>query len=284
MLDFFNPQYWNKYKELYIFGGGQIETAFLDTQQDELFNLEDESWWFQYRSSIIVWILKSFFQKGRFIIDIGGGNGYTTCQAKKAGFRMCLVEPSKKACINALNRGLTEVYCGTVDEESILDGSIEQIMLLDVLEHIERDDKFLKCLGKKMVLGGKILITVPAFMCLWSSEDESSGHFRRYKIRELKELLENCGFRIIYSNYFFEFLFLPILIVRVWMENLGFIKRYEDRDIEEKENITNKQFKIRSRFVNVIISFLQRIERRQLKKAGVVKFGSSIVIVAVKKN
>lgn len=285
MLKFCNPQYWNKYQGLYISrGGGQIKTAFLDTQQDELFNLEDDSWWFQYRSSVIVWTLKRFFQKDSLTLDIGGGNGYTTYQAKKAGFRVCLIEPSAAACINALNRGVADVYCGIVDEESIFDESIEQIMVLDVLEHIECDDDFIKCLEKKMVLGGKILITVPAFMCLWSSEDESSGHFRRYKMRELEELMGNRGFRVIYSNYFFEFLFLPILFVRVWMENLGFIKRFEDRNSEEKETITNKQFKIKSGFVDVIIKFFQKIERRRLKKTGAVKFGSSIVIVAVKEN
>ena len=66
------------------------------------------------------------------------------------------------------------------------DAYLEQAMLLDVLEHIENDKEFLILIKKKLKINGRLLITVPAFEKLWSSEDDAAGHFRRYTIERPK--------------------------------------------------------------------------------------------------
>ena len=129
-------------------------STFTDQQQTSLFQLEDQSWWFQYRVSVILSLMKRFFLPDRTTIDIGGGNGYTTSVAQKAGFKTVLIEPSFIACQNAVQRGINEVACGTVTEDSILDSSIEQILLLDVLEHVKADSDFISLLHKKLRGGG----------------------------------------------------------------------------------------------------------------------------------
>lgn len=122
---------------------------------------------------------------------------------------MALLEPSLAACIHAKQRGLQTIICGTLTEDTVKDASIKQLTLLDVLEHIEQDDAFLKLLWKKNGNGWRILLTVPAFPLLWSSIDDSGGHYRRYRVNDLKNLVREAGFEVLYINYFFEFLFSP---------------------------------------------------------------------------
>ena len=79
------------------------------------------------------------------------------------------------------------------------------------------------------------MITVPAYRCLWSSEDSAAGHFRRYRMEQLSLLAKEAGFKVIYSSYFMQFLFVPILLVRVGMERVGILKKCADRTEKEKE-------------------------------------------------
>jgi len=255
------------------------ESTFTDEQQDGLFQIEDYSWWFIYRASVIVGLMDRYYDRGVAVVDIGGGNGYTPSVAMKAGFMCDLIEPSAEACVNAKKRGLKQINCGMLTDESIIDGSIKQAMLLDVLEHIEDDNGFLSVIYKKLAPDGKIIITVPAFKCLWSSEDDDAGHFRRYKIKDLSQLAEKNGFIVEYKNYFMSFLFLPILFVRVFLEKIGVLKKSQERSEEEKQKITDSQFKSQSAIVNGVLNLLEGFEKSLLKKSGRVPFGSSVIIV-----
>ena len=172
--------------------------------------------------------------------------------------------------------------CGTVTEDSIENDSIDQVLLLDVLEHIENDRVFLEVLRRKMVRGGRLIVTVPAFMFLWSSEDDAAGHFRRYRINPLRELLETCGFEVDYQSYYMGFLLIPVLFFRVFFERMGLVKRTEERSREESDKIYQSQFKSKSWIVNIALYFFEGIERRLMKKAARVPFGSSIIVICSK--
>ena len=129
-------------------------TAFSDDQQDGLWDIEDGSWWFQYRADVITGLMDRFFDKDKVTVDVGGGNGYTSSVAGRNGYRTGLIEPSMEACRHALMRGIDEVCCGTVEEDTINDESFEQVLLLDVLEHIEDDRGFVSLLHRKLTRGG----------------------------------------------------------------------------------------------------------------------------------
>jgi len=89
------------------------------------------------------------------------------------------------------------------------------VCAFDVIEHIEDHESALQEMYRVLKKDGRVFITVPTFNILWSSHDEINHHFRRYKIGELRRLLESNGFKIEYSSYFNSFLFLPIFIVRM---------------------------------------------------------------------
>ena len=119
-------------------------------------------------------------------------------------------------------------------------------------------------------------------MCLWSSEDDAAGHFRRYRIKTLCELLEKHGFDICYRSYFMGFLFFPILLIRVLFEKVGIMKPYDKRSEKERTEIAKSQFRQRNGIIDLALSFFESIELFLMRKEARVPFGSSIVVIARK--
>ena len=251
------------------------DTQFSSDVQNNLFEIEDKSWWFQYRAKVIESFASVYFDKTKLTVDIGGGNGYTTSILSKLGFNMGLLEPSYQACVNGKKRQIPYVKNGSIED---MDHPIDQYMLLDVLEHIEDDDKFLDLIYGKMNLGGVLLITVPAFMSLWSREDLIAGHFRRYKKDEICDKLVNHGFEVLYENYFFSFLYVPVKILRVW---LGRFKKRNLGEVDNSEGSTN-DLMLDNSFVYKILGRVEKLELKRLINRKSVPFGSSIIIVCKK--
>ena len=140
--------------EIYNTCIGDIDTQLSDDTQNRMFMLEDSSWWFKYRAEVIHSIFEKFMDKEKMTVDIGGGNGFTTKFMEERNAKMALLEPSLHTCKNAKKRGLHNVVCGTLSENDVLDNSIPQAMMLDVLEHIENDEAFLCLLNNKLQNGG----------------------------------------------------------------------------------------------------------------------------------
>ncbi len=128
-----------------------------------------------------------------------------------------------------------------------------------------------------MQVDGYLYITVPSFSFLWSSEDELAGHFRRYNINQLENLLTQNGFKIHYSSYLFSFLPLPILIKRTL---LGKFKPRKKTSINTVKNEHQESSKWMSYIIN---KFLNR-EKQKIKIGKKIHFGSSCILVAQKMN
>jgi SAM-dependent methyltransferase len=250
--------------------------------QNHYFEVENASWWFMYRSKVIVQAVKFFF-KNSPIVDIGGGNGYTTKVLQSVGYEMILLEPSYQACLNAKKRGITNIICGTINDEDYNENSIAACCILDVLEHIENDLDFLKIMRNKLTTDGRILLTVPAFMTLWSSEDNAVGHFRRYTKASLAEVIKLAGFEIVYSSYFFSFLYFPVLFVRKLGEYTGLMKKYETRSESKKMDVLKRQHASQSMLTKMILKQLMQIELKKIFRGKTICIGTSILMVAKKK-
>ncbi len=260
----------NKYKKT-------VQTAFSKNAQDELYLLEDDSWWFKYRAKCIYNLLKSNITEQTTLFDVGGGNGYTTDFLQRCKYEVALLEPSLGACLNAKKRGIENIICGTLSEEDINEGSLENILLLDVLEHIENDNEFLGLIFKKLKSNGNLLITVPAMPSLWSNEDERAGHYRRYNKHELKKKIENVGFTGLYFNYFFSFLVVPIWVVRKKLCKLKNILQQP-----QKEGLEKREFVTASGLVNFALRMIECIEMLLLKHNIPIMCGSSIILLVKK--
>ena len=89
--------------------------------------------------------------------------------------------------------------------------TVDIILLLDVLEHIENDTNFLNVLLQKKYIGAEtqFLITVPAFQGLYSAHDVFLKHYRRYSNNTLKKCILQSELEIRSSGYFFFSLLFP---------------------------------------------------------------------------
>jgi SAM-dependent methyltransferase len=262
----------------------KMDTVFSDKTQDMLFQMEADSWWFQYRAKVITGLMSRYYEKSTKTVDVGGGNGYTTMIAQRSGFEMSLLEPSEEACRNARKRGI-EAHAGLMTRDYPDDGMYEQALLLDVLEHIEDDQDFLDLLHKKIARGGLLLITVPAYKLLWSSEDDYAKHYRRYTKKELREKAEKSGFDVLYAGYFMQFLFIPILFIRVWLERIGVVKRQNERTEEERAELMEKQFQTKKGgIISIILKIVEDIEYKRLMRGQCLKFGASVIMILQRRN
>jgi len=75
------------------------------------------------------------------------------------------------------------------DIDSLADESQPFVFSLNVLEHIENDQRVVEQIYQKLAPGGVLLLYVPAFQCLWSSLDDKVCHYRRYTKKTLRKLV-----------------------------------------------------------------------------------------------
>lgn len=81
-------------------------------------------------------------------------------------------------------------------------GRFDTIFALNVVEHIPDHEQALKNALKMLRKGGKVVILVPAFQCLYNGFDKQLDHCRRYTQKSLQTLLESSGFEIKHRQFF----------------------------------------------------------------------------------
>jgi SAM-dependent methyltransferase len=81
-------------------------------------------------------------------------------------------------------------------------GAFDTIFALNVVEHILDHEQAMKNAMKMLRKGGKVVILVPAFQCLFNGFDKQLDHHRRYTQNSLRTLLEDAGFEIKHWQYF----------------------------------------------------------------------------------
>jgi precorrin-6B methylase 2 len=136
--------------------------------------------------------------------DIGAGDRFFSLQLLNAthgkiiavdnGYKSVKSEESGILCLN--------------DIKLIEDNSIDCLIMMDVLEHVENEDSFLETILAKLKTNGRILVTVPAMQFLFSSHDVFLKHFRRYSRMQLIKVLKRQSVVIERSFYFYSVLFL----------------------------------------------------------------------------
>jgi SAM-dependent methyltransferase len=76
------------------------------------------------------------------------------------------------------------------------------IFLLNVIEHIEDDKLSIRNCRFLLKPGGHLILLAPAYSWLYGTFDEQLGHYRRYTIKSMSELLQDQNFEIRSGSYF----------------------------------------------------------------------------------
>ncbi len=165
---------------------------------------EDDHWWFAGRTwSLLHMIDRLVAPDGQQrVLDVGCGAGNMFHHLARYG-SVVGVDNNPKPLEVARQRGY-DVREGTAENLPFDDESFDLISLLDTVEHCPDDMAVLRECWRVCAPGGHLVITVPAFMWLWSHNDELNAHQRRYTAGELREKLGRIGFRVrrmTYNNF-----------------------------------------------------------------------------------
>ncbi len=239
------------------------------------YEIEQDSFWFKHRNNCIIEAVKNF-SSNEIFFDIGGGNGYVAKGLQDNNIQSVLIEPGKVGAMNAQKRGLQNIICSTFEDAGIESGICKAIGLFDVVEHIENDSLFLKSINKILADEGLVYITVPAFNILWSKEDVDAGHFRRYSLRQMTNILKSEGFEIVYASYIFSILPIPVFLFRTIPSLLRLNKKSNDLNKQKKEHTAKK---------GILSNFLNKIWQKELnsiKNKKRIPIGGSCFVVAKK--
>jgi SAM-dependent methyltransferase len=189
-----------------------------DTLIDQMEEVQERHFWFRARTEILLGLLASRLKPGDRVLDAGCGTGQLLA-ALPDHIRPAGLDTSPRALEHAARRLANrpaDLRPGHLPEAfPFPPGSLDWVLLTDVLEHIEDDRASLRTLHTALAPGGGLLLTVPAFRFLWSRHDEEHGHFRRYTAPELRARLEEAGFVIERLSYYNFLLFPLVLAVRL---------------------------------------------------------------------
>ncbi len=163
--------------------------------KEEVFTLHSElesaHWWFASRRKILLALIRRIMvdNLGDLIVDVGCGTGGTVANFQN-DFNCIGIDPSELAIEKARSAfpSCRFIRGHAPDDLGDIKGRTALYLLMDVLEHIKDDRKFLADLVSYAKPGSHFLITVPARMALWSRHDETARHVRRYELDTFQDL------------------------------------------------------------------------------------------------
>lgn len=146
----------------------------------------------------------------RQIVDFGAGTGTFSGPLAAVGLPVVAVEPDPNLAERLKIQGLP--VHGALSE--LPEGSVDYLYSLNVLEHIKNDDEALRQCSRVLRSGGNLLIYVPAFMILFGPMDRLVGHYRRYRLAELRHSVVSAGFQVSRIEYVDSIGFFAALLFR----------------------------------------------------------------------
>lgn len=248
----------------------------------KLFDIEDKHFWFCARNRAIGRLaeqLLASLDPGYRVLEVGCGTGNVL---------RVLEQTCKNGSVVGMDlfaEGLTfarqRTKCGLVQGDVGMppfNTQFDLIGVFDVLEHLPNDTEILHSLSALLAPGGKLLLTVPAHMSLWSYFDIASCHCRRYDLKELSRKLHQAGYSIEYISQYMAAIF-PL----IWLGRRAaplFARRTNRKD-GHAGRLANSELTV----VPVINTILRRIlmaETALLARRRRLPVGTSIVAIARK--
>ena len=242
---------------------------------EEMYQMELRHWWFAAKHSIVLALLEAFRPGERpdrrmRVADLGCGCGAMLSKLVAGGYDAVGVDTSDLALEFCRARGVPVVKGHLPGEVDLPDASLDAVLMLDVLEHIEDDQAALTSATNLIKPGAIFVCTVPAYSWLWTARDEFHHHKRRYSKRDLVERLRSVdGLQIVHVSFMNTFLFPLALGGRLLAKAL-------DRH-DEATDLSIPRFGL-----NRLLQAIFEAERYLLTRRWYLPFGLSLVAVARK--
>jgi len=231
---------------------------------------ESSHWWFVARRNILQSLIGRYIPtKVETALDIGSGPGINVPLIRTYAKKVTCLEASDTAIAMARRKFPDITILHGSFPQTVPSGNFNLITMLDVLEHIEEQTGAIRTAWSLLKPGGYLMLTVPAFMFLWSAHDNHVHHKRRYTSREIRSLLTDADFHIERVTYFNTMLFPAIAGVRLLQRTFKIRTAETDLDINPPE------------WLNIVLTRIFGSERFLLKRMNL-PVGVSIFCAAKK--
>ena len=245
----------------------------------ELVAAEDRHFWFKARNKVIAAALQRAARPlpaGFRTLEIGCGTGNVLRLLEMAGGGSVI---GMDMFAGGLRYARQRTHCALVQGDMHVPPFSTQFHLIgmfDVIEHLADDSRALTSARALLAPGGKLLLTVPADMSLWSYADEFAGHQRRYDRNQLRERLLAAGFRVDYVSYFMATTY-PIMWVKrratSWTHQAHSPQQARDLFLAELRPVP---------MVNGILRWVAEREASLIASGRSLPFGTSLLAVATR--
>ncbi len=234
----------------------------------DLADLEVGHPWFEARNELVVWVITKFFPSAKDLLEVGCGVGTVLAALGQATPQLSLTGADAfPPCLDIASRRLNGVELLQLDANRLpFEREYDLVCFLDVLEHMDDDEKVLAEAFRTLRPGGGLIIAVPQHRWLWSAADDFALHRRRYRKRDLLDVVRAAGFELVHSTSFVTTL-LPVLLVSRLVQRR--IDSYDPRN-----ELTP------SRFVRSVLRVALSVDLAAIRRGVRLPVGGSLLMVA----
>jgi SAM-dependent methyltransferase len=218
-------------------------------------------WWWRARNETVRQVAGEAIgaRRGINVLDIGCGDGVLFPFLSGFG-DVDGIEPDPTV-VSADSPWRSRIQLRPFDASFMPGKRYGLILMLDVLEHLEKPVEALHHVRELLDDDGRLLITVPAFTLLWTHHDDLNRHFYRFTKATLTDVVRGAGLEVVDSWYLFQWLFFAKLVER----------------LREKVAGPSPPEEVPAETVNNALYRLSMAERRVTGRA--MPFGSSLLAV-----
>ena len=243
-----------------------------------LSKLENDNFWYISRNIVLKKIFKRFLkEKKSDVLEVGSGNGTVLLALSDLKNLRLTGADIYLSGVKFAKTQVPNVSFIQMDAENIpFKNKFDAIGCFDVLEHIQNDRLVISQLYKALKKDAYLFITVPQYPWLWSEIDEIDRHKRRYTQSEIIEKITDAGFTIRHVNCF-AFAVFPITL----LSRFGRKRKMAETKITD-DLVKYPEIQI-PWILNKFLRLIMRIDELSYSLNIRLPFGSSILLVAIKK-
>ncbi len=223
-------------------------------------------WWFVNKRLLVDRLCRLYCGPPGRLLEVGGGGGMQAAAFARAGWRVIAADVEPIAAGFLREHGLRDVV--------LMDGgapwpfrqkSLDLVVMLDILEHLEDDVDALREANRVLKPAGALILSVPANPILYSNWDRSTGHYRRYTRRQLESVVRAGGLEIVRVSFWNMISLLPVALVR-------------GKEHLTRRRKTRAEFPTVPRMANTLLKGWGRLETHLIGSADL-PFGLSMIAV-----
>lgn len=212
-----------------------------------------DHFWMQWRFSVF----KKLLKKAKIspedtlnVLEIGCGKGVFLKQMEQStNWKIDGADTNLEALSDSVASRSRHLFYNIMERRTEFEHVYDIVILMDVLEHIEKPCEFLEACLFHLRPGGIFIVNTPALQSMYSVYDEIMGHLRRYDKKKLLKEFKVTKIERVITTYW-GFTLVPLLFLRKFIVSRN----------TKKEDVVRKGFKPPGSISHAMLKFLMYAE------------------------